>query len=133
MSHEHYLQHRYTVTLQRCIPAHLGSSPPALLALSLINPCSFPGRPDAVAVVMTLETRWLRSAESAFHLFGNKRSISHGDSAACVRKCTCSYIRLHAGKKPLQNKTTETKPLEPLTGENKVWLVARFIQKHPVD
>ncbi|KAI4807433.1 hypothetical protein KUCAC02_027240, partial [Chaenocephalus aceratus] len=40
-------------------------------------------RPDAVAVVMTLETRWLRSAESAFHLFGNKRSISHGDSAAC--------------------------------------------------
>ncbi|KAK1881692.1 putative defensin-like protein 31 [Dissostichus eleginoides] len=34
-------------------------------------------RPDAVAVVMTLETRWLRSAESAFHLFGNKRSISH--------------------------------------------------------
>ncbi|KAI3365155.1 hypothetical protein L3Q82_010248, partial [Scortum barcoo] len=33
-------------------------------------------RPDAVAVVMTLETRWLRSAVSALHVYENKSRIA---------------------------------------------------------
>lgn len=48
ISHPSYVQHHCTVTalpLQRCSLANPGSSPPALLALSLINSCLLPRAP----------------------------------------------------------------------------------------
>lgn len=87
----------------------LPSCAPSIVINQFLPPSH--GRPDAVAVVMTLETRWLLSAVSALHVYGNKCSISHWDlSWENAYVLVCWYYALQAGEKHLLNRRTNRKP-----------------------
>lgn len=99
----------------------LPSCVPSIVINQFVPP--FPRRSNAVVAVMTLGTRWLHSAVSAFYLYVNKCIISYRDPS-CVKKQVRVYpVMYKCIRLCVLSKIAKRKPCYPVPGEESYsWL-----------